>query len=315
MNTNNQNVNCSSQLQDNSIHLSQMRIYSNRSFIIWFEKLRMKLKKTIRNWHLDITVPILIVLVSLGCALYYMKDHPTQDNGSYNLAKDSGALVGVGTGIVFAMLNLHSQYHYNKRAKASQYIEQWHSDYLLKVQLRVRQILKEEFYEKYPSKFDSKLFNQCHSRLVELKQSPEGIEELKTVQSNILLRLKDHQENYTEESESVYKLLMFFEHMGQDVKLKVADSDYLKDYFYSVVITHYELLRKYIEYQQFTRCHRLMFCNFVYLAQTWEKEGSLPSLPMICKRPLILTSKDIEKVQNRKEKSEKLNSLSGTIPS
>jgi hypothetical protein len=81
--------------------------------------------------------------------------------------------------------------------------------------------------------------------------------------------------------------------MGQDVKDHVTDSDYLKDYFYSIVVDTYELFRKYIEYAQISYSSRMLYCNIVFLAQTWEKEGNLPELPRICLRPPIITTDDL----------------------
>jgi len=50
------------------------------------------------------------------------------------------------------------------------------------------------------------------------------------------------------------------------------------------------------------------WCHFNYLAQKWEKEGNVPKIPAICRRPLIITSSELEKVQNIKnEQEEKLN--------
>lgn len=93
--------------------------------------------------------------------------------------------------------------------------------------------------------------------------------------------------------EAAETILSFMEQMGQDVKMNVVDSHYLKDYFYNVVITYYELLRKYIEYRQYDHSCRIRWCNFVYLAQRWEGDGFVPTLPDICRRPLVLTESDI----------------------
>ena len=84
------------------------------------------------------------------------------------------------------------------------------------------------------------------------------------------------------------EVLNFFEAMGQDVKLAIVDSDYLKEYFYSAVMNNYQLARKYIEYTEYKLGSRATWCNFVYLAQTWEKENVPPVIPRVCFRPLVL---------------------------
>jgi hypothetical protein len=155
----------------------------------------------------------------------------------------------------------------------------------------IANMFKQVFDAKHELKFSASLFNKCHSRAVELKRSPDGIQKLETVQTEILLRILN-KEN-TKERQAVIAALTIFEHMGQDVKERVADSDYLKDFFYGLLLSYYEFLRKYVEYLQYSNGCRVRFCNFVYLAQTWEKEGYLPELPRICHRPLVITSKDI----------------------
>ena len=97
--------------------------------------------------------------------------------------------------------------------------------------------------------------------------------------------------------EALNEILNFIEGLGQDVKLNVADPDYLKDYFYYIVLDNYQFFRKYIESEQFTDGSRVTLCNLVYLAHTWEKEKVPPILPAICKRPLVLTQADLEKLK------------------
>jgi len=156
--------------------------------------------------------------------------------------------------------------------------------------------------------FDPVLFNKCHSVVAEYKKNADGIEILQHVQSGILKRLASKkytnaqvnipraalEEQQAIEKDAVTSLLNFFEHMGLDVKNRVADSDYLKDIFYDALVDTYELFRKYIEYVQISRSTRMVYCNLIFLAQTWEKEGDLPTLPRICERPPVVTSEDME---------------------
>ena len=172
---------------------------------------------------------------------------------------------------------------------------------MINLKRNIQGIFNEDFFDQHPTRFNHELFNKCHSILLELKKTPDGVTILEETQSRILERL----ENVGDKSEkhNVQSVLSFFEHMGQDVKCNVADSDYLKDYFYAVVINYYEFFRKYIEFLQYDQSRRIRYCNFVYMAQTWEKEGFLPELPTICNRPLVITSTDLNKIyMARKQK-------------
>lgn len=274
-------------------------ILPGKSPILAIENSLVKIRKLIRVLHLDINIPIgILLLILLGSSMQMIKNKKSD----YELVKDLGALTGVGWGILFAMSSLHGQYHYNKRGKASEYIEEWRSDKMVTLRRITKEIFKEAFFEEYPTPFNPNLFNKCHSILTELKKTPDGIEILEEAQSKILERLE--KTGNEEEKHKVQSLLSFFEHMGQDVKSDVADSDYLKDYFYAIVISHYEFFRKYVEYEQYDTSCRLKYCNFVYMAQTWEKEGFLPELPKICNRPLVITSRDIKKIKKAKSLEE-----------
>jgi hypothetical protein len=282
-------------LREDSTHLSQMRIYSNNSPVIWMENFLIKLKKTFRDLHFDVNIARLLFTVLLSLCIPLILTDPDPEKTWNQKRVEVVTFLSAGVGVLFAMTNLHNQYHYRKLEAASKYIEQWNSEDFHQSRLKLRDVTNEEFYRKHPIAFNEENFNTCHSELIELKGSPDGIETLKLVQSNILYRLLSKKE----EAQNVEKILSFFEHMGQDVKCNVADSEYLKDYFYLVVINYYEFLRKYIEYHQFRRCHRLIFSNFVYLAQTWEKAGTPLSLPKICRRPLVLTSSDLCEAKSR----------------
>jgi hypothetical protein len=61
----------------------------------------------------------------------------------------------------------------------------------------------------------------------------------------------------------------FGQKLVQDVKFGIVDSEYLKDFFYLIVIRYYESCRVYIESLQ-DRYSYFVYCNFVYLAQRWD---------------------------------------------
>ncbi len=290
-------------LQNTNLEGYQHLILPGKSPILGLQTLLVKIRKSIRVLHLDINIPRVVILLVLLFSIILMTKNKRND---YELMKDLGALIGVGTGILFAMSNLHSQYHYNKRSRASKYIEEWRSENMVTLRRITKKIFKATFFDEYPTPFNPNLFNKCHSILIELKKTPDGIELLEEAQSKILERLEKTEHEV--EKYKVQALLSFFEHMGQDVKCDVSDSDYLKDYFYAIVISHYEFFRKYIEYEQYNMSCRLKYCNFVYLAQTWEKEGFLPELPKICNRPLVITSRDLNKVSAAKGKRNQIDS-------
>jgi len=286
-------------LQDSNLQLTQIRVHSNRSFMICVEDFSIRVRKFIRQRHLDIIIPSLIVASAFGFTIFFMINAKEQEKKCYyDLGGNVSAVIGVGVGILSAINTFHDQYHYKKLVKASDYIKLWHSEHITKLDINRGKIVKEVFYDKHPIEFDPILFNQSHNPLTEFKKTPDGVEILKKVQYEILERLTKH----STEEEDIVRLLNFFEYMGQDIKLDVVDSNYLKDYFYSVVVSLYECFRKYIEYNQFDVCNRLKFCNFIYLAQRWEKEGDPPEIPEICKRPLIITSDDITTIKKIKEK-------------
>jgi hypothetical protein len=124
---------------------------------------------------------------------------------------------------------------------------------------------------------------------------------LSTLQSRILKDL--HEPKNKEIKRAIKEILNFFEAMGQDVKLAVVDSDYLKEYFYSAVMNNYQLARKYIEHTQYKHGSRATWCNVVYLAQTWEKENIPPVVPRVCIRPLVLTELDIKELDSSTSKN------------
>ena len=282
-------------LRNDDSHGSKLVLLPKKSIIFVWDDLCLRFRNYYRRFHLDINIPRSILFFLLVGSLYMiLTDTNCTDNkncrDNYEKAKDTGTILGAGIGILFAMTTLHNQYHYNKLSRSSKYVEKWYGEEFSKVLEKIRPLVTEEFYSQSPQTFNSKLFNTCYSSILELKKSTDGRQTLQVFQTNILKRLL----NNHDEIKIAHQLFDFFEHMGQDVKLHVADSEYLKDFFYEIVITYYELFRKYIEYCQVRDCNRSIHCNFAYIAQTWEKEGHPPELPSICKRPLIITYNDLK---------------------
>jgi hypothetical protein len=287
------------------------------SFAAALAVLLARFRKFFRNRHLDISIPrtfIVLVFVTVAWSMIVnsnnFKDCSTSANQAakiepyknYDLIKDLGAFAGATITVLFAMTNMHREYHYKKREKASQYISDWRSFDNSSIRKTVNTLKSELFWDKHPTRFNPGIFDICHSAVAEYKRNADGVEMLQQVQSDILERLCGKHMN-NDEKHSVDSILSFFEHMGLDVKNHVADSDYLKDYFYAIVVDTYELFRKYIEHAQIDRSSRITYCNLVLLAQTWEKEGNLPELPRMCLRPPVITSDDLMKVFEHKKNS------------
>jgi hypothetical protein len=275
-------------------------------------------RRFFRNRHLDLLIPVSILVLSASSVAlimtqqHYRNSQETTAAGSnkegfsseeYKFINDLALLVGATITILFTMMSMHREYHYKKREKASEYIRAWNSTDFADTLVRVGDLRSELFWDKHPTEFDPNLFDICHSAVGEFKRNANGVETLQKVQSDILRKLYDGGSGSKDLKNAVDQLLDFFEHMGLDVKNHVADSEYLKDFFFATVIDNYELFRKYIEQIQISRSGRSYYCNFVYLAQTWEKEGTMPKLPRICLRPPIVTEEDMEYVYEKRHHS------------
>ncbi len=288
------------------------------SLAIFFARVR----RFTRNQHLDIKLPLLLLVITfLGVSwlmfqssysINYGIDSATRPGrltapkggfplNNYTLLKDVGTLFGATITIFFAMSNMHREYHYKKRDKASAYVSVWHSKESMEIRNAVTALKDETFWNQHSVDFDLSSFNQCHSILADYKKSANGVEILQKMQSEILKKLYANTKDAKNLRDQVDLLLSLFEHMGLDVKERVVDSEYLKDYFYAVVVDNYEFFRKYIEYKQIRNSSRIACCNLVYLAQTWEKEGCTPELPRISLRPPIITSEDLKSVYDHKK--------------
>jgi len=199
----------------------------------------------------------------------------------------TAAIIGAAGALLWTANGIHSQYHERLLAKASGYAEAWYGSDLSDSIQSIRKLVREEFEMIFDDECDNGKEFVCQpiNKVLELKYGDlQSLNKLSKAQSRIAVRiLEDKHAEFV-----VSKLMGFFEQMGQDIRFKVADGDYLKDLFYRIVIQYYELLRKYIEYRQRCTGSPFIFCNFVYMAQTWEKEEYPPRIPAICIRDSIL---------------------------
>lgn len=210
--------------------------------------------------------------------------------------QQSAAIFGVWATWLSFGIGAHRDRHYRTLERSSDYIKSWQSHEMKGYRAMVRSF-RDKLQSKYGVKtFDPRQFNEAKNTLADFKSTPGKLAMLARMQTECMESL-NRKEN-EKVREALNEILNFIEVLGQDVKLNVADPDYLKDYFYYIVLDNYQFFRKYIESTQFTNGSRVTWCNLVYLAHTWEKEKVPPVLPAICQRPLILTQADLESLKH-----------------
>lgn len=276
------------------INTTNFRIYalSKKSLYFRFERCYAKLRTSFRKKHFDIRMPQFIILgVTLYLLISIFHDTITSDNTQKREATQlAAAIFGVATALYSNISQAHKDAHYKKLLKAAGYLEKWNSHDLSSVKEEFKE-LKRRALEMYHPHRDYRLFDYGMNQLADLKQQgSNGIQVLAAIQSFVL------EEIAKKKNTQIPLLLNFLEAMGQDVKLGVADSDYLKDAFYTVIVDNYEYLRKYIEWKQISQGSRGVWCNYVFLAQLWESESPYRSSHTLSRRPLVITGSDLEKV-------------------
>lgn len=263
-----------------------------------------KKNKTIRflrfayqKLHLDKNIWNFILISMMFSAVFNVlknSDSSTVE-GQANLL-NTAAIVGAAGALLWTANGIHNQYHDNLLSRASYYVKAWRSDELFEATQVIREVTREEFESIYDSRPDS-LEEKNLTPILSMKydENNEGLFlKLSESQNKIAAKILGNKDKM----ELIEKVLDFLDQMGQDVKFHVVDSEYIKDSFYTVVIRYYELLRKYIEYWQNLYDNRLLWCNFVYLAQTWEKEAYAPRVPRICLRDSIVGPKVCQEIED-----------------
>jgi hypothetical protein len=241
------------------------------------------------------------------------------ENIQFNTTVDPinlGLLISGICALIYTANQLHYQQHQDRLKKASYYLDSWHSPDL-KDNLNTIRKLKEETFDLEVRKYfchkqDCQYFTVCHdekvgavvhecpycelsnlsdttlkiSDLPSLKTTYWLIEEgdynylIDRIQTIVDKRL--NQKDSIEERRQIKQILDLFEHMGQDVKFKVADERFLKDMFFYVVINYYEIFAKYIASIQLKYNNETIYCNLIYLAKNWEEWRKYPRLPFLC---------------------------------
>lgn len=247
--------------------------------------------KRLRKTHLDLKAMILLIVLILAIEgfVYWAWAVTKKEKFDKRYLLDIWGFTATTMGLIFTAKSIHDQHHLTKLVRSSEYIEKWYSKDFFEIVKNVRKIIKREAFDILDKidTFEDYQEDEQPKPLV-LKKIVGGLPILAEVQTKLLKRLLENRE----ENDQVDRILCFFEQMGQDIKLHAADEEYLKDFFYGIVINYYEFFRKYIEFYQYKEQSKGTYCNFVYLAQTWEKDGSSPELPLICVRRWIITPED-----------------------
>jgi hypothetical protein len=265
-------------------------VKSESSIDVAFNDFRNRTLFKVRKSHfLDCGLPVILIIASLVIAIVFTMKR--QDIKVEDKISSSSAMFGVSVAVLSFLHSSHKSRHDRQLDKASDYVKRWNVN--LAGQRSVANEYKKPILDPYRyQNFNPDQFNLLRNSLADFKSSPNRIHALAQLQTQVLQDLS------SPKRESIRKdfndILNFFESMGQDIKLGVADSDYLKEYFYSIVIDTYQLARKYIEYNQYKRGSRGVWCNLTFLAHTWEKENVPPEIPAICIRPLVITKEDVE---------------------
>jgi len=285
----------SKELEDINLGGYRHFVKSEHSFDLAASDLLQRARYHFRMWHLfDRFIPLL-VLFGTAFVISILIAQSTQNKDQ--VVTSIAAIIAVTTTVITFLEGEHKNRHYQKLVRSSDYVKGWQSECILKHREGIKE-LKNSIVNKHKLKiFDSRSFNEAHT-LADFKSTPGKIATLAKLQSEMLLLLFNYENS--ESQKSLNEILNYLESIGQDVKLGVVDADYLKDYFYYIVIDNYQIFRKYIECKQYISGSRVVWCNLVFLAHTWEKEKVPPRIPSICIRPLVLTDSDIDSVETIK---------------
>ncbi|MGG6241575.1 DUF4760 domain-containing protein [Nodosilinea sp. AN01ver1] len=240
---------------------------------------------------MDKNIPSFLLSGFIILSILIALEYPGLSDGQRDNLISTAATIAAAGALLWTANGIHGQYHERLLAKASGYAEAWYGNDLVDSIKEIRKLVREEFEIICDDALDNEKEFACQpiNKVLELKHGDlASLNKLSKAQSRIVARiLEDKHAEFV-----VNKIMGFFEQMGQDIRFKVADEHYLKDLFYRIVIQYYELLRKYIEYRQRCTGSPFVFCNFVYMAQTWEKEEYPPRIPSICIRDSILDDEE-----------------------
>lgn len=220
--------------------------------------------RVLRLIHLDFVIPMGIILsamLALGFLVYSEPSGPAEGTSKTSPIKEVvEVVVGVGAvgGLCLTAFNIHYQNHYLRKQYSASYVARW---------------------------FEQDMVDKRNS----FKPFREALEDNNLEQLEILLKeAKDNNKSMVDKSsaeilyEKAGELLGFFEQMSQDTLTNVADSGYLKEFFWYIARRCYASCKDIIEYYRTYTGRHLCFADFETLINRWEKEGR----PALVKRAL-----------------------------
>lgn len=192
----------------------------------------------------------LIICFSLLAYAVWVIPHPADIFAASTLTDLSqfiGAEVGLLT-LAYAALNLRNEHVRLKRARSSWYVQKWYSF-------------------------------EADGHIVDTKKLRERIDKANTKEKS--RRIYEKEIETWKESRphdvplrrKLNTVLNLFEQMGQEVKFGVADEEYLKDFFFYIVVKNYDSFRLLINSARERREVPELYCNFEALAKYWVKRG------------------------------------------
>lgn len=197
-------------------------------------------------------------------------------------------LLGTATGLVYTANNIHQQYHQNLLLKASNYVEKWYSPEL-KESVQTVKDLTHKYIKSWGDNYIEDKENlppEYFANSIILSRKYGSLDSLKELSEAQIKVAEEILDNRSDIYGKVKNILALFEHMGQDVIFGTVDTHYLKDFFYLIVIHYYELFRVYIESLQ-EKYGQFVYCNFVSMAQTWERECLPPKIPKVSIKSIL----------------------------
>ncbi|WP_181016101.1 DUF4760 domain-containing protein [Pseudanabaena sp. BC1403] len=185
-------------------------------------------------------------------------------------------------GLFTTAKSIHDRNHQERLTRAASFATEWYSSEMKESTLKIRQYTSKKLEELEEIRKINKDGNNnkigAVKVLMDLKNKNPSA--LKNIQKNIH-RSFESTGKYYELKDHLTQILTFFENMSLDVRLGVADEEYLKELFFSVVIKYYELFNCYLNSAR-EKHGSLAYCNFVTLAHRWEQSLIYPDTPSGC---------------------------------
>jgi hypothetical protein len=198
-------------------------------------------------------------------------------------------------GILMTAMSIHTRNHQDKLTQASLFAEQWYGSEMEKSNLQIRAYTSSKL-EKIFKELDINLQSKGSTEILLCLRNCKSII-LVEIQMDIYEFLKDGQND--DLKKHLTKVFTFFEKMGYDINLGVADEKYLKNLFFAIVIKYYVLYDLHLN--RIRQKHgSLAYCNFIDLADRWANLANLPEAPFNCPaiKQDLLVSSNLEDVTN-----------------